>query len=251
MMSTHALWLLFKPTHLMLYGLILGWMLWRWRGRSTLLSASVLALVVCAVLPVAAALMMPLERRFPRPAELTAMDGIIVLAGAERAKLSEVFGEPQFELYTDRLTTFLLLARRFPNAQLVHSGAGTDPDMSQSAVAARFLLEVGIVPPRVVFEDRSRNTAESARVAYDLVKPAAGSRWLLVTSAFHMPRSVGVFRAAGWDVTAYPTDYKRVDLGWSSLTANLTHLDMAAHEWVGLLYYRLRGYSQEIFPGPS
>ena len=250
-MSTQALWLLFKPTHLLLYGLIAGWILWRWRGSSGLLSVSVLALAGCAILPVAGLLTVPLEQRFPRPDNLGDVDGIVVLAGSERAELSQAVGEPQFDRYTDRITTFLLLARRYPNARLVHSGAGTDAQSSQSDVARELILGVGIDPRRVVFEDRSRNTAESARLTVDMLRPSPDERWLLVTSAVHMPRSIGVFRAAGWEVIPYPTDYKYVEmLGWNSLTTNMAHLDMAIHEWIGLVYYRLRGFTAVLYPGP-
>ena len=155
-------------------------------------------------------------------------------------------GQP---ITADRLTAFLMLARRFPEARLVHSG-DTVPD-SQSAVARELLLGAGIDPERIVFETKSRITCGSPRATLDVVAVNPSQRWLLVTSAIHMPRSVACFRAAGWDVTPYPTNFRvGADPFGFGLPENLEGVDVAAHEWVGLLYYRLRGYTHDLFPGP-
>ena len=105
-------------------------------------------------------------------------------------------------------------------------------------------------------ERRSRNTAENAEFSKALVAPKAGERWLLVTSAFHMPRSIGLFRKAGFAVEPYPVDWRvggRDDLftlpelrrltGWASV-------DVGVREWIGLVAYRLTGKIDEFLPGP-
>jgi uncharacterized SAM-binding protein YcdF (DUF218 family) len=89
----------------------------------------------------------------------------------------------------------------------------------------------------------------------DLVAPKPGERWLLVTSAFHMPRSIGVFRAIGFEVEAYPVDWRTrgwVDVRWpfEKLSAGLARTDVAVHEWVGLIAYRLSGRITELLPSP-
>jgi uncharacterized SAM-binding protein YcdF (DUF218 family) len=118
-------------------------------------------------------------------------------------------------------------------------------------VARSLILGTGVAPDRVEFEDRSSNTCDSAVMTRALVEPKIDERWLLVTSAFHMSRAIGCFRANGWDVIPYPTDFRRGPSPWSiEMAANLADLDLAAHEWVGLVYYRLRGYTNELFPGP-
>ena len=113
------------------------------------------------------------------------------------------------------------------------------------------IVASGIAPSGVLFEDRSRNTCESARFARDAVMPAPGEVWLLVTSSFHLPRSMACFRSVDWEVTPYPTDFRRGRLLWSlGLVDNLQDFDLATHEWLGLVYYRLRGYTRELFPAP-
>jgi uncharacterized SAM-binding protein YcdF (DUF218 family) len=249
-MDTNLVWRLLEPSHLLAYTAVLGVVLGRRAlGRRLLLAAAVL-LIVLGLLPTAWLLMTPLEQRFSIPADPGRVDGIIVLAGAESAALSKLYGQPQLDAAADRLTMFLMLARRFPDARLVHSGDTVRE--SQSAVARELLLGAGIDPARIVFETKSRNTCGSPRATLELVRPEPAERWLLVTSAYHMPRSVACFRAAGWDVTPYPTDFRRgpSPFFFSSVTDNLEEVDYAAHEWVGLLYYRLRGFTNELFPRP-
>lgn len=232
-----------------MYTAVLGVLLWRLRAGRRLRVAAVVLVIVLGVLPTAWLLSSPLERRFPVPANLGRVDGIIVLGGAERAGLSKFYGQPLLNTAADRLTTFLMLARRFPDARLVHSG-DTQPD-SESAVARALLLGAGIDAQRIVFESQSRITCQSPRATLDLVAVDASQRWLLVTSAMHMPRAVACFRAAGWDVTPYPTNFRRgPDAFGFALAENLQDVDLATHEWVGLLYYRLRGYTRELFPAP-
>ena len=238
-----------RPSDWIVYTAVLGVVLWRLAiGRRLIIAAAILVIVL-GVLPTAWLLSFPLEQRFPVPANLDRVDGIIVLAGAERAGMSEWYGQPLLNTAADRLTTFLMLARRFPGARLVHSGDTVHA--SESAVARELLLGAGIDPQRIVFENKSRITCTSPRATLDLVAVDTSQRWLLVTSAMHMPRAVACFRAAGWDVTPYPTNFRRGPYAWSfALAENLQDVDLASHEWVGLLYYRLRGYTRDLFPAP-
>ncbi len=215
-------------------------------------------LVIGGMTPLGVWLIAPLEERFIAPAELGQVDGIVVLGGAERSALTAAHGQPHVNHMSGRLITFLHLARAYPEARLVHSGRGWDVagpsgGLNQSLVAERLLLDAGIDPSRIRFERRSLNTCENARMSFELVRPTPGERWLLVTSAFHMPRAMGCFQTVGWSVIPYPTDYKqRREFGplTTVLPDNLSRLDLAAHEWGGLVYYRLRGYTESLFPGP-
>ncbi|HVS24315.1 MAG TPA: YdcF family protein [Gammaproteobacteria bacterium] len=247
MSPADLIWLLLKPSHLLAYTAVLGVVLWRRPIGRRLLVAAAMLVIVLGVLPTAWFVLSPLETRFLRPEDPGRVDGIVVLAGEEPARLSEVYGQP---LNPSRLMTFLMLARRFPDARLVHSGDTAEP-FGQSALARELLLGAGIASERIVFEDRSRTTCDSPRAVRELVKPEPAERWLLVTSAYHLPRAVACYRAAGWDVIAYPADYRRQKSPWYfGLTENLGDFDDAVHEWIGLLYYRLRGLTSELFPRP-
>jgi uncharacterized SAM-binding protein YcdF (DUF218 family) len=245
--ANYLLWFIGKPSQLILLGVLLTVICWR-RPLGRIIGATTAALVILfGLAPTGGLLIEPLQTRFEIPRSIAAVDGVIVLAGSEQVALSQMYSEPQLGGAADRLTTFLMLATRFPQARLVHSGS---PE--ESRIARSLILGAGVARERVRFDSESRNTCGSARSTMALAAPQAGERWLLVTSAFHMPRSVACFRAAGWDVTAYPTDYRRPLSQWSpDLLANLEDLDLAAHEWLGLVYYRLRGRTSEIFPAPS
>lgn len=248
---TNLVWSVLKPSHLLLYGLVFGVVFGSTRVGRRVLTASAVALVLSVVLPVGDHLLAGLEERFPSPASLERVDGIVVLAGSEAAKLSLVHGHPQFENFTDRLTTFLILANRYPEARLVHAGGSAMPEKNQSAPARDLILGSGIDPRRVTFEAESGNTCESARAVDELVRPRPDEVWVLVTTAGHVPRSVACFRAVRWDVTAFPTDFK-ADTSFEAfdVVRRLNVLDYATHEWLGLLYYRLLGRTDTLFPAP-
>jgi uncharacterized SAM-binding protein YcdF (DUF218 family) len=245
MTFNYFVWDFVQPSQLLLVAAVLAAVCWRWRVGRKFAGATVALFLLFGLAPVGNVLLMPLERRFEIPARPANVDGIIVLAGSEQVRLSELYSEPQLSAAGDRLTTFLMLAAAYPDARLAHSGA------FESHVARTLIVGAGITSSRVVFEDRARDTCENAAATRELVAPKVGERWLLVTSAAHMPRSVGCFRAADWEVIPYPTDYRTGSTPWSyDVLSNLTNLDLATHEWLGLVYYRLRGYTNDLYPGP-
>ena len=246
MTFNYVVWSFFQPSQLILLAAVLAAVLWRRPIGRKLAGVTVVLFLLFGLAPLGNLLLNPLERRFEIPASIADVDGIIVLSGSEQVRLSEIYSQPQLSEAGDRLTTFLMLAAAHPEARLVHTGA------FQSHIARTLILSVGVAPSRVVFEDRARNTCESAPAARDLIAPGPGERWLLVTSAVHMPRAVACFRAIDWDVIPYPTDFRTGATPWSyDLLGNLAALDIAAHEWLGLLYYRLRGYTEDLYPAPS
>ena len=130
------------------------------------------------------------------------------------------------------------------------------PQSFGADAAEQFFREQGLDMRRLVLERQSRNTHENAVFTKALVEPRAGETWLLVTSAFHMPRSMGVFRKVGWDVTPWPVDYRTeggVEL--QQLFVNpadgVYRFEIAVKEWVGMLVYRSTGRSDALFPAPA
>ncbi|MEL7451403.1 MAG: YdcF family protein, partial [Pseudomonadota bacterium] len=197
------IWTVIKPSHLLVLLALAAIVTFRRSSGRRLLLLVAFAFVVVTVLPVAAWLTAPLEQRFAAPPAGAVPDGIVVLAGAEAAALTTDYGDAQWHEGAARLTTFVMLAHRFPEARLVHSGSGKAKrpgDLSQSEVAREFVLGAGIEPARVVFEDTSSDTCNSPAAVIDAVTPSQDEQWWLVTSAFHMPRSIACYRAAGWNV---------------------------------------------------
>ena len=159
----------------------------------------------------------------------------------------------------ERMTAMAELARRYPQARIVFSGGSGRlilEGVSEASLAARLFESFGIAKERITLEDKSRDTLENARFTKELVQPKPGERWLLVTSAHHMPRSVGLFRAEGFAVEAYPVDYRTrgaIDLlrFFSTVGDGLRRTDTATREWVGLFVYWITGRTAELFPGPT
>ena len=141
------------------------------------------------------------------------------------------------------------LGRRYPAARIVFTGKG------EGDFVVSLFEKLGVARDRVIVERASRNTAENVAFTKQLVMPKAGERWLLVTSAMHMPRAVGVFQKAGFAVEAYPVDYQTTgteDL-WTlpgALTGGIGKTDRAIHEWIGLMVYWITGRISVPFPGP-
>jgi uncharacterized SAM-binding protein YcdF (DUF218 family) len=228
-------------------------------GRVLAVTA-ILLVAVIGFLPVGNVLIYPLEQRFPvfrhdGPAPV----GIVVLGGAISPEGSAARGTAMLNEASERLTAVADLARRYPQARIVYSGGNAnllDEGPDEAAYALPLLQSFGIAPERVVLERRSRSTYENAIFTRDLVKPGPGERWLLVTSAHHMPRSVGVFRTAGFAVEPYPVDWRirgiRRDFvtPHSLMSDGLKRTDTAMHEWIGLAGYYLAGKTSEFFPAP-
>ena len=217
-------------------------------------------LIVCGFSPLGHVLMLPLTERFPVwHAASGAPDGIIVLGGSIDADATALRGMLETEGSAERLFAMLDLARRYPKARILFAGGSgnlTGSRRGEAPVAGQLLDEFGLSNDRVVLESESRTTEENAAFARRLVMPVAGERWLLVTSAFHMPRSVGLFRAAGFEVEAYPVDFRT--RGWidaaspsSNVVQGLARTDTAVHEWIGLVASWAAGRSRDLFPGPQ
>ncbi|MFZ1415995.1 MAG: YdcF family protein [Defluviicoccus sp.] len=250
-----ALWLVARPGNMLLLLLAIALVALafdRRRFGGRLLAGTAAVLVSAAVLPVGTWLIQPLEGRFPAvlPARV---DGIVVLGGSIEPTITEARGQITLNDSAERLTTMVALAQRYPDARVIFSGGAAAvnlPPVREADLVRTWLEGLGLAVDRVVFERDSATTYENALFSARLAEPKAGETWLLVTSAWHMPRAVGVFRAVDWPVVPYPVDF-RTPLNFYSVFANLILVDWAVKEYVGLVAYRLSGRSAEWFPAPA
>ncbi|MBS1181521.1 MAG: hypothetical protein H6Q99_1401 [Proteobacteria bacterium] len=253
-----------RPSNALILALLLGAGLrllgWRRRGAE-LIGIALTLLVICAWTGAPTLLLRPLEQRFSVPATPGALApaGIIVLGGVIDTGLSTELNSAELIDGAERLIVAAELARRYPEARVLLSGGSngvfTNDDLAESAIARDLLIAFGVPADRIVVEDRSRNTHENAISSFAVVEPKPQEQWLLVTSAFHMPRAIGTFRAAGWrGVVAWPVDYRNgADVNWlggRTAAEGLTMTDMAIREWIGLVAYRFGGYTDALLPSP-
>ncbi len=248
-----AFWFLAKPGNLVLLIILIGtlvaWIRPAKSGRIWLTSLSALLLFV-AFAPVATWIVRPLEHRFPPPASLPAkIDGIIVLGGYSDARIADRTGLIAISGSAERIMVSAALARRHPDARLVITGRGEDhPTLSA------WLSDMGLDRSRIAYEPEARNTFENAALTYRKIQPDPNEAWLLVTSAQHMPRAVGIFRKIGWSLIPYPVDYQTADIemfaDWPDVAENLANIGATLKEWVGLVAYYALDRTDELLPGP-
>jgi uncharacterized SAM-binding protein YcdF (DUF218 family) len=219
-------------------------------------SINVAIVLLFGVLPGSIWLALPLESRFPANPPLPSdVAGIIALGGTERLEQSAAWGQPTVNDPAP-IVSLINLGHRYPDAKLVFTGglrAAHDNGLSEADIVRELVNELGADAHAIIYEDRARNTHENAEFTYDLMHPKPGERWILICQAIGMPRAVGAFRHAGWNVIPFPAGYlsgskRAVTLSFDLLDGlNLAYF--AAHEWVGLIVYRLMGYTEEVFPG--
>jgi uncharacterized SAM-binding protein YcdF (DUF218 family) len=255
------LWFVADPSNLALMlivgGLLLSGLMRR-MGKA-LIWMGALIILVLGLTPAPNWLMAPLESRFPVPdLSQRRIDGIIVLGGAVQDRVTLAQGQLAMNEASERLTAFADLARQYPQAKLFFSGGTGElfgADVPEAEIVRRYLPSFGIDPARLQFEAKSRNTDENVRQSLAVLTPKADERWLLITSSWHMPRAVGIFRKQGWDVLPYPVDFRTAGAEdrwrpFSSVSVGLRRAEVASREWMGLLVYRLTGRTSALFPGP-
>jgi uncharacterized SAM-binding protein YcdF (DUF218 family) len=255
-------WFVLQPSGVLLL-LLLGAVGLNWAGRLVAARRCVVAaatLLVLSLTPLANVLSLPLEQRFAR-ADLAGapVTGIIILGGSEDARVGRARHAHALNEAAERFTEAVALARRLPQARIVFTG-GTGTLLggfdTEAAIASVMLTDMGVGEDRIVLESQSRNTWENAVFTRDLVQPQPGERWLVITSAWHMPRTMGVFAKARFPVEPWPVDFRTQ--GWAdglsffdSPVEGLKRLDYISKEYVGLLAYWLTGRSSSLFPGPT
>ena len=184
-----------------------------------------------------------LEGRFSKPdlGKLGRVDGIVTLGGCLGEYINSSTHDILIDGHAERITETVLLARRFPTARLIYSCGG------EAEQALPVLIKLGIEAERISIETRSRNTVENAKYSKLIAAPRSQETWLLVTSAYHMPRAFAIFHGVGFHVRPYPV----------GLLAGVAHrpasekLRRGLKECAALLFYRALGYSKTLVPKQS
>jgi uncharacterized SAM-binding protein YcdF (DUF218 family) len=255
----YLLWYLFGPVSWPLWLGVAGALLStgrRVRAGRGLMLASALLFCTFGFSPLGLLLIRPLETRFPPIPTAAAPTDIVVLAGGEALRASAESGHAEYNDAGDRSAQGAVLARRYPAARIWIAGGIRAPGrpLSDADWTRRQWIALGIEPGRIVAVNGTLDTCGNAA---GVAAGRPGARIMLVTSAFHMPRSIACFRAAGLDPLSYPVDYRGweprngADMWSANPLRNFDRIDMALHEWVGLAVYRLQGRIDDIWPAPD
>lgn len=216
-------------------------------GRRLLTAASVV-FIALGFLPIGPILMYSLEQQNSLPELPSRVDGIIVLGGAIDAERSARQGQVQFSPFAARLTEAIRLSQSYPQAQLVYSGGSgklTGQDPREADFALKLLKDISIPTEYIIFENASRNTYENAEFSSKLVHPQPGENWVLITSAFHLPRAIQVFEKQNWPVIPYPAGFIENNSSEPGdlldVLGNYWKLKIAAREYIGIIAYQISG----------
>lgn len=253
--ASKLFWLLVMPANVLALCVLGAGLLWVGRLRvlaRVAFAAGLVVLVVFGVFPAGHNMLHALESRIPQtmPDALPAhVDGILVLGGAVNTRVSAYARRPQFNEGAERITEAMILSHRYPAAKLVFSGGSglLGGEMNaESDNMKKFLAEMEFDSANVIYETQSRNTYENIHNSFSMLNPGKDEVWILVTSAFHMPRSLEIARKSGWDVVPYPVDYRswgRYGLwfSWPDVLDNLYASNVSMREIIGMLAYRLTG----------
>lgn len=255
-------WFFIQPLNLAIFLLLAG-LIAAMIGRRRLAAAgsvlSFLILALSAWTSFGALLLNPLEERFPRPPLPQRVAGIVVLGGGFEGGINLARGGYELNAGGDRMVETAVLARRFPDAKVVVSGGNGELFLDgegDADTAPRLLGALGVAPERLILENKSRNTYENAVFTKALITPRPGETWLLVTSAFHMPRAKALFDKAGFATVPWPVDYRtsgREGIGVfrDNPADSLQATTFAIREWIGLFAYWLSGRIDQPFPAPG
>ena len=231
----------------MLFLLALWWLPKRPVAARRALFAGIGISAVIGWLPLPNALLRQMENQYPVPqGSLQSYVGMVVLGGA----IGIPYGEQDVRRYTldasaQRMTAPVALLREYPHLLMLFSGGQSDVIARETSVAdaaREFYASMGVPPDRVLYERAARNTYENAVLSAKLPGVDTAQRWLLVTSAWHMPRSMALFQREGWNVTPYPVDYRTGSFTpWTaySIAQGALRWEMLLHEVVGLATLRV------------
>ncbi|NPA72123.1 MAG: YdcF family protein [Gammaproteobacteria bacterium] len=262
-------WAFLSPGNLIIFFLVIASFLLifnRIQAAKILLIPTALLSFILMAYPVSDYLMAPLESRFSSPKMLPSeIDGILVLGGGEDLKRSISWQVAELGSGGDRYIGAAMLAKTYPNAPVIFTGGSgslhlqntaTEGDLSRSLLTA-----VGIDAERLIIESRARNTDENFKYTkpllptYSAESQQAAGTYFLVTSAYHMPRAVGIARQHGVKVIPYPVDYysNHADLRTFDfdLFDHLKALEPAWREWIGLTAYYFTNRIDDWFPKPE
>lgn len=230
----------------------------KWAKRLAL--SGLFGIFFLATVPVGLWMFTFLENRFPKP-EVIPEDavGVILLGGPFELQMMEKRHETVFNLTAGRIFEFIEFTKKYPHLKRVFSGGGRklpiiDGKLQGEADLIKVLFDrMGYDTQEMIFEGTSRDTIENAWKTKDIIQPKADEKWVLMTSAYHMPRSVGLFKKAGWNVIPYPVDYHALAtyepwFFWG-LRDGLMTFYYAAKEFLAMFHNYIFGRSDTLLPG--
>ncbi len=251
--QTDLAWALLQPSTLLFLALSLGFLLLlfgAFRAGRRLVGLALVLMVLPAVLPLEALLAKGLEDRYPPESLIAGVDGVLVLGGSVQWEISRSRGQLNTNAAGERLMAANLLANRYPRARLVFTGLYQEVAPEEFRISGEGLFTGAAYAGRdILFLGEARSTYEEALLFAERVRPQQGERWLLVTSAWHMPRALATFQAQGFTLQPFPVDYRSGELTFRpslDIAGRLAAFDAIVREWGALVVYERLGRTETL-----
>ncbi len=208
-------------------------------------------ILIIAIFPTGTLMLYSLESKYMYQInEFDNVDGILVLSGMENIRMTEEYGQFYLGGSESRIIESIRLQKKYPNARLIFSGGSGDHFSNNitSLISKQFYNEFSIEPEKIIFESQSTNTYENIINSKKLTKPTINEKWILITSAFHMHRSIDTAAKSKWELTPYPVDFKLSkdllsEIIKFDILNNIENFQIASHEMLGIMVYKIMGRS--------
>lgn len=242
-------WVIFTPLTLIGLLMVAGALGWSRRWGRRMFSFAVISFLLLGFFPIGPNMIVWLENQYarpePPPEDIT---GIIVLGGIIDGDRSAALNQVSLNDNAERLTEMMRLSRIYPQARIIFSGGSgslRENSPKESTLLDNLLKDMDFMRGQIEYESQARNTYENMKFSHELAHPQSGDKWLLVTSAFHLPRSMAIFKKGEWPVIPYPAGYLEEGVyilhPTLDLLGNFYKLQVATREIVGIIAYKLTG----------
>jgi uncharacterized SAM-binding protein YcdF (DUF218 family)/pterin-4a-carbinolamine dehydratase len=244
-----------------LLGLYLLWFTAKQKTGKILVSVGVIILTLFSCSVISNKLLRPLERKYDsfemrgsssvsKTEDESTLKYVVVLGGGHTS-------DSEFPLMSQigrsslvRLIEGIRIYREYPGSKLIVSGGIIFDPVPEAEVLARVAIETGVPESDIILESKSKDTKDQAK----FIKPIVGNEpFVLVTSASHIPRSMALFKKLGMNPIPSPIGHRvSEEQGFSSHsffpgTVNLRKAELAIHEYLGLVWSKLRDQQQDRF----
>jgi uncharacterized SAM-binding protein YcdF (DUF218 family) len=252
------IWHLLTPLNFLIILIIFGFFLKILNKRmlsKIFFSFSFFFFIIVGVFPLGNFLLFKLEQNYQTLSTIpNDIDGILILGGPSSNSLTRQHDQVSFNEAGERLTEAIKIIRNFSPNKIIFSGGsyGQTFENSHAYVAKKFFSEIGIDVNNFYFEYQSRNTYENILFSKKIANPVKDEKWLIITSSFHMKRTIQVAEKLEWDLIPYPVDFRTGKYfsfkpSFVNFLENFNAYNLAAHEFVGLFSYYILGRTNKFY----
>jgi len=214
--------------------------------QKLILSFLCIFILLISIIPIGHFYISKLENIYSQTPLPQKIDGILMLSGSIDPDLSDEFNQIALNELSERLLYFTFLAKKFPKAKLVYSGGSSNPlKGNKPSVFAKKYFEInGLDNTKIIYENESRNTFESLRNINKNIILNKNQKWILVTSASHMKRSMLTACKFNFNFIPYQVDYSvNRDMNFFHISYNIRSFYKFLKLYSAIYYYKITNRS--------